>query len=59
MGGGADRVADLVCLALGVAALVVVCVTGTPAVWEIAFLFAFLWPVGLRLILRLAERPAR
>ena len=55
---GADRTTDLICGALGVAALVVVCVAGMPAVWEIALLFSYFWPVVLRLILRPAERPA-
>ena len=54
-----DRTTDLICGALGVAALVVVCVAGMPAVWEIALLFSYFWPVVLRLILRPAERPAR
>jgi len=54
----ADRTTDLICGALGVAALGVVCVAGMPAVWEIALLFSYLGLVLLRLILRPADRPA-
>ena len=59
IGRRADRTSDLICGALGVAALGVVCVAGMPAVWEIALLFSYLGLVLLRLILRPADRPAR
>jgi len=49
-----DRTTDRICVVAAVAALVVVCATGTPAVWEITFLFSFLWPVLLRQILRVS-----
>jgi hypothetical protein len=56
--GDAGRTTDLILSAACVAALVVVCTTGTPTVWEIAFLFSFLWPVLLRVILRFTRQPA-
>lgn len=54
---GADRFTDLISIAAGVAAIIVVCSTGTPAVWEVAFIFAYFWPVLLHLLLRSAGPP--
>jgi hypothetical protein len=54
---GADRFADLISIAAGVAAIMVVCSTGTPEVWEVAFIFAFFWPVLLHLLLRSVGPP--
>lgn len=55
---GADQLADLILAAAGVAAIIAVCSTGTPAVWEVAFIFAYFWPVLLHLLLRSAGPPA-
>ena len=55
----ADRRLDIIATSVGIIAIAVACSTATPKGWEVAFLFGFLWPVILHIVLRYPDPPAR